>query len=123
MSAQPVSSAGAIPMPPLTPEGLRAAVAQLVPSRLEQLNEHLVHAATQAQELNSLQPLRSFTEYWGIVVAVERDPVRAARFHELEAVVDAGLDPEAARAAVTEIGALIDAEATRGRDREPQWPR
>ncbi|GHC64420.1 hypothetical protein [Streptomyces cinnamoneus] len=83
MSAQPVSSAGEIPMPPLTPEGLRAAVAQLVPSRLEQLNEHLVYAATQAQELNSLQPLRSFTEF----------------------------------------GALIDAEATRGRDREPQWPR
>ncbi len=109
MSAQPVSSTGAIPMPPLTPEGLRAAVARLVPSRLDELNEHLVHAATQAQELNSITPLRSFTEYWGIVVAVERDPVRAARFHELEAVVDSGLDDEAASAAVTEIGVLIDA--------------
>ncbi|MFF4530420.1 hypothetical protein ACFY1P_14195 [Streptomyces sp. NPDC001407] len=108
MSAQPVSPAGAMPMPPLTPESLRAAVARLVPSRLDELNEHLVHAATQAQELDSTVPLRSFTEYWGIVVAIERDPVRAARFHQLEAVVDAGLEPEATRAAITEIGTLVD---------------
>ena len=108
MSAQPVSPAGAMPMPSPTPEALRAAVARLVPSRLDELNEHLVHAATQAQELDSTVPLRSFTEYWGIVVAIERDPERAARFHALEAVVDAGLDPAGARAALREIGTMVD---------------
>ncbi|MFV8130748.1 hypothetical protein [Streptomyces syringium] len=100
MSAQPMSS--------LTLQGLRAAVARFAPSRLGELDEHLAHAATQAQELDSTMPLRSFAEYWGIVVALEREPVRAARFHELESVVDAGLDPAATRAAVTEIGALVD---------------
>ncbi|MEU3354189.1 hypothetical protein [Streptomyces sp. NPDC037389] len=109
MSAQPESSPAAIPLPPLTPEGLRAAITRLVPSRLEELNEHLVKAATQAQELDSTLPLRSFTEFWGMVVAIERDPVRAARFHQLEAIVDSGLDPEATRAAISEIGALVDA--------------
>ncbi len=109
MSAQPVSPAAAMPMPPLTPEGLRAAVAQLAPDRLSELSEHLLHAATQAQELDSTVPLRSFTEYWGMVVAIERDPARAARFHALEAVVDAGLDPDAVRDAISEIGAMVDA--------------
>jgi hypothetical protein len=42
------------------------------------------------------------------VVAIERDPVRAARFHELEAIVDDGRDPEAGRAAISEIGAIVD---------------
>jgi hypothetical protein len=44
-----------------------------------------------------------------MVVAVERDPVRAARFHELEAVADEGLDPEAGCAAISEIGRIVDA--------------
>lgn len=98
-----------IPMPELTPDGLRRAVAQITPGALPALVEHLAEAATAAQKGGSLGPLRAFTHRWALHVALERFPRRAARLHELEQLVESGTaDPATARAAVAEIGRLVD---------------
>ncbi|WP_413799115.1 hypothetical protein [Streptomyces iranensis] len=109
MSSQPTeASAPLIPMPSLTPDALRVAVAQIVPSRLPELNEHLASAATSAQRTSSVGPLRAFTAHWGAVVNIERWPQRAARFHACEELAaDPLADPEAARAATSEIGRIL----------------
>ncbi|WNE96404.1 hypothetical protein PS467_14200 [Streptomyces luomodiensis] len=109
MSSQPTeASAPLIPMPSLTPDALRAAVAEIVPSRLPELNEHLARAATSAQRTSSVGPLRAFTAHWGTVVNIERWPQRAARFHSCEELAaDPLADPEDARAAASEIGHIL----------------
>ncbi|WKX70192.1 hypothetical protein [Streptomyces sp. XD-27] len=109
MSSQPVEAAGPlIPMPQLTPDALRAAVAQILPSRLPELNEHLANAATSAQRTSSVGPLRAFTAHWGTVINIERWPQRAARFHACEDLAsDPQADPEAARAAASEVSRIL----------------
>ena len=79
-----------IPMPELTPDALRAAVARIAPSRIPALTQHLFEATTNAQQTQSLAPLRAFVHSWAVFVAIERHPERAARLHELERLVDAG---------------------------------
>jgi hypothetical protein len=49
-----------IPMPELTPDALRAAVARIAPSRIPALTHHLFEATTNAQQTQSLAPLRAF---------------------------------------------------------------
>jgi hypothetical protein len=77
-------------MPELNPDALRAAVARIAPSRVPALTQHLFEATTNAQQTQSLAPLRAFVHSWGVFVAIERHPERAARLRELERVVDAG---------------------------------
>ncbi|MEV0558031.1 MULTISPECIES: hypothetical protein [unclassified Streptomyces] len=79
-----------IPMPELTPDALRAAVARIAPSRLPALTQHLFEAATNAQQTQSLAPLHAFAHSWAVFIAIEQHPHRAARLHELERIVDAG---------------------------------
>ncbi|MEU6374376.1 DUF6247 family protein [Streptomyces sp. NPDC046909] len=98
MSAQTDGPYGPlIPMPELTPDALRAAVARIAPSRIPALTQHLFEATTNAQQTQSLAPLRAFVHSWAVFVAIERHPERAARLRELERIVDAGeQDPAAA---------------------------
>lgn len=84
-------------MPELTPIALRAAVSRIAPDRIPALAEHLFEATANAQQTQSLAPLRAFVHSWAVFVATERHPARSARLRELELIVDAGeQDPTAA---------------------------
>ncbi|MFK0109931.1 hypothetical protein [Streptomyces sp. NPDC091217] len=99
-------------MPDLTPAALRTTVERLAPARLPALTQHLFEAATNAQQTQSLAPLRAFVHSWAVFVAIERHPERAARLRELERVVDAGeQEPTAAIAEIRAIWEAAEAEA------------
>ena len=101
-----------LPMPALTPEALCTAVRRLTPSREEAFVQDLVAAATSAQQTQSLAPLRAFVHTWGMFVAIQRYPSRAAHLRRLEEVVSAGVeDPTDAIAAIRRIHAEAEAEA------------
>lgn len=101
-----------IPMPALTPEALRSAVASLTPSRVPSFVQDLVEATTNAQQAQSLAPLRTFVHTWGVFVAIQRRPSLAARLRHLEEVVSAGAaDPTDAIAEIRKIHAEAEAEA------------
>ncbi|WP_455356368.1 hypothetical protein [Streptomyces sp. SYSU K217416] len=100
-----------IPMPDLTPDALRAAVAKIAPSRMPALTQHLFEATTNAQQTQSLAPLRAFVHSWAVFVAVERHPERAARLRELEQLVDAGeQDPSDAMTEIRRLREAAEAE-------------
>lgn len=113
MSAQTDGPYGPlIPMPELNPDALRAAVARIAPSRVPALTQHLFEATTNAQQTQSLAPLRAFVHSWAVFVAIERHPERAARLRELERVVDAGeQDPTEAIVEIRSIRETAEAEA------------
>ena len=113
MSAQPDGPYGPlIPMPELTPDALRAAVAKIAPSRMPALTQHLFEATTNAQQTQSLAPLRAFVHSWAVFIAIERHPERAARLRELERLVDAGeADPTEAITEIGQIRTAAEAEA------------
>ncbi|TSB26688.1 DUF6247 family protein [Streptomyces sp. NBC_01525] len=113
MSAQSDSPYGPLlPMPELTPDALRAAVARIAPSRIPALTQHLFEATTNAQQTQSLAPLRAFVHSWAVFVAIERHPERAARLHELERIVaDGEQDPSDAIAEIRRIQEAAEAEA------------
>ncbi|WP_017627263.1 DUF6247 family protein [Nocardiopsis chromatogenes] len=94
-----------IEQPPPNVAALRAAVAQIAPSRLPEFHSHLAEATTNAESTGSLAPIRAFTHHWSTVVAITRFPERESRLRELEAVVDSG-SPDS-RAAIKEIQALL----------------
>jgi hypothetical protein len=101
-----------MPMPALTPEALRTAVERLTPSRVPAFMQDLVEATTNAQQAQSLAPLRAFVHTWGVFVAIQRRPSRAARLSHLEEVVSAGVeDPADAIAEIRRIHAEAEAEA------------
>ncbi|MEV7191209.1 hypothetical protein AB0N81_05280 [Streptomyces sp. NPDC093510] len=113
MSAQPDEPYGPlIPMPELTPDALRAAVSRIAPSRVPALTRHLFEATTNAQQTQSLAPLRAFVHSWAVFVAIERHPQRAARLRELERLVNAAeQDPTEAIAEIRRIRDDAEAEA------------
>ncbi|GAB3116895.1 hypothetical protein GCM10027160_26580 [Streptomyces calidiresistens] len=98
-------------MPELSPDALLAAVARIAPSRTSVLTSHLFEATTNAQQTQSLAPLRAFVHSWAVFVAIERHPARAARLRELERLVDAGHeDPTEAIAEIRRIRMAAEAE-------------
>ncbi|MGI5455634.1 DUF6247 family protein [Streptomyces sp. CA-249302] len=113
MSAQTDGPYGPlIPMPEATPDALRAAVMRIAPSRIPALTQHLFEATTNAQQTQSLAPLRAFVHSWAVFVSIERHPERAARLRELERIVDAGKqDPVEAIAEIRAIREAAEAEA------------
>ena len=101
-----------LPMPALTPEALRTAVERLTPSRVPAFVQDLVEATTNAQQTQSLAPLRTFVHIWGVYVAIQRYPSRATRLRQMEEVVSAGTeDPADAIAEIRRIHAEATAEA------------
>ena len=109
MSVQSMDDHPIIPMPPLTAEALRSAVAAIMPSRLGEMTDHMAEAVTQAKESESTVPLRTFLVTWGTAVAIERLPARAARLRECERLVEESPDADVRRRAIAEIGAILDA--------------
>ncbi|MFH9979761.1 hypothetical protein ACH4ND_11010 [Streptomyces sp. NPDC017179] len=99
-------------MPELTPDALRAAVARIAPTRIPALTQHLFEATTNAQQTQSLAPLKAFVHSWAVFVAIEQHPERAARLRELERIVDVGkLDPAPAVAEIRAIWKTAETEA------------
>jgi len=99
-------------MPALTPGALRTAVESLTPSRMPTFVSDLGDATTRAQQLQSFAPLRTFVHTWGVFVAIQRYPSRAARLRQLEEMVSAGVgDPTAAVAEIRKIHADAEVEA------------
>jgi hypothetical protein len=112
LPADPQAGEPLIPMPALTPDALRAAVEKLTPSRMQAFVRDLVDATTSAHQQQSLAPLRTFVHTWGVFVAIQRYPSRAARLRHLEEVVSAGVeDPAAAIAEIRKIHAEAESEA------------
>ncbi|WSB85704.1 hypothetical protein OHA60_19050 [Streptomyces cellulosae] len=112
LPAEPQADEPLIPMPALTPGALRTAVETLTPSRMPTFVSDLVSATTRAQELQSFAPLRMFVRTWGVLVAIQRYPSRAARLRHLEELVSAGAeDPTDAMAEIRKIHADAEAEA------------
>lgn len=97
-----------IPMPPITPSGLRQAVAQLAPSRLPSFVEHLEQATEQAAAQSTVAPIRSFLQWWAEFVAIQRRPGRAARLAELEGSAATAPDEATLRPLLAEIRAILD---------------
>ncbi|WP_405492343.1 DUF6247 family protein [Streptomyces sp. NBC_00096] len=112
MSAPIPAGGPLIPMPELTVAAIRNAITRIVPSRVHAFDEHLAEAATNAQQTQSLAPLRAFIHIWAINVAVARHPARAARLRALELLIDAGQDdPSDALAEIQQILRAAEAEA------------
>ena len=111
MSSQPVASSGGplIPMPSLDAESLRAAIEMIAPTRRPEFDRHMARAMHQARDQESLDPLRLFSLHWGMIVAVERWPDRAARLREYELIASDTADDEEMRAALAEIRRILDA--------------
>lgn len=101
-----------IPMPALTPDALHAAIEELTPSRMSAFVRDLVDATTSAQRAQSLAPLHTFVHTWGVFVAIQRYPSRAARLRYLEHVVRGGVeDPVDAITEIKTIHAEAEVEA------------
>ncbi|MGI5197613.1 hypothetical protein ACQEVY_28955 [Streptomyces sp. CA-288835] len=109
MSAQPVHHDGPIiPMPPLTRDALREAVKRVSLVDLPQFDLEAGRAFDQASQTGSTAPLQLFLKRWGVFVAIERDPSRAARLHEAERVSqDETVDEAAFRVAMAEINRIL----------------
>ncbi|MDO0933932.1 hypothetical protein QQY66_20420 [Streptomyces sp. DG2A-72] len=107
-----------IPMPELTPDRLRAAVARIAPSQIPALTQHLFEATTNAQQTQTLAPLRAFVHSWAVFVAIERYPERAARLRELERIVEEGKQDPAQ--AIDEIRAIREAAEAEAGLRDPR---
>ena len=111
LPADPQADEPLIPMPALTPGALRTAVEGLTPSRMPTFVSDLVDATTKAQQLQWFAPLRTFVHTWGVFVAIQRYPSRAARLRHLEEMVSAGeAEPTAAVAEIRKIHADAEAE-------------
>lgn len=97
-----------IPMPALTPAALRAAVAHIAPAQLPSFVEHLDQATEQAAEQSTVAPLRSFLQWWGEFVAIQRYPARAARLAELESDAATAADLDELTGRVSEIRKILN---------------
>lgn len=115
MTTQPVHDGGAlIPRPEKTFPALRAALAQVAPSRLAEMTSERDTVFTMATQSNSFGPIAMFQLKWATVIEVERFPGTARRLHAAERAAQS-LDREdpAWRAAMDEIREIMDAARAR----------
>ncbi|MBZ4319700.1 hypothetical protein JNW98_10010 [Streptomyces sp. SCA2-4] len=98
-------------MPPLTEAALRVAVARVDLSAAVRFEQEFHAAWQEAVQTDSTVPMHTFLHRWGVFVALRRIPSRAARLDELERAVGRAPTLEEARAASTEIAALLDMAA------------
>ncbi|MFI1331037.1 hypothetical protein ACH4U7_13030 [Streptomyces sp. NPDC020845] len=111
MSAQPVHDGGAlIPRPEKTFPALRAALAQVAPSRLAEMTPERDTVFTMATQSNTFGPIAMFQLKWATVIEVERFPDVARRLHAAERAAQT-LDKEDPKwqAAVDEIRGIMQA--------------
>lgn len=81
MSAQPIHSPKVMPVPAATPDAIRAVLVNAgEPGLLEQFNEALYRAVTDARESSSVEPLNEMLKYWRLVAAEWCDPAKQRAF-------------------------------------------
>jgi hypothetical protein len=97
-----------IPMPPLTLDDLRQAVATVAPSRLPEFFQDIQDAFSQAGEEDSVFPIRHFYQRWGATIAIERRPSVASRLHAAERAL-ADPDAEIRQRAIQEAAEIVQA--------------
>jgi hypothetical protein len=97
-----------IPMPALTLDALRRAVAVVAPSRLPEFFQEIQDAFSQAGDEDSVFPIRHFYQRWGAAVAIERRPSLAARLHAAERAL-ADPDAKVRDRAVREAAEIVQA--------------
>jgi hypothetical protein len=97
-----------VPMPALTLDALRQAVAVVAPSRLPEFFQEIQDAFGKAGEEDSVFPIRHFYQRWGATVAIERRPSIAARLHASERAL-ADPDAEVRDRAVREAADIVQA--------------
>jgi hypothetical protein len=97
-----------IPMPSLTLDALRQAVAVVAPSRLPEFFQDIQDSFRQAGDEDSVFPIRHFYQRWGATVAIERRPALAARLHAAERAL-ADTDAEVRDRAVREAAEIVQA--------------
>jgi hypothetical protein len=97
-----------IPMPALTLDAFRQAVATVAPSRLPEFFQDIQDTFSQAGDEDSVFPIRHFYQRWGATIAIERRPSVAARLHAAErALADA--DAEIRQHAVRDAAEIVQA--------------
>jgi hypothetical protein len=97
-----------IPMPALTLDALRRAVAAVAPSRLPEFFQEIQDAFSQAGDEDSVFPIRHFYQRWGATVAIERRPSVAGRLHAAERAL-ANPDADVRDRAIREAAEIVQA--------------
>ena len=97
-----------IPMPALTLDALRQAVATVAPSRLPEFFQEIQEAFSQAGDEDSVFPIRHFYQRWGAAIAIERRPSVAARLHTAERAL-ADPDADIRERAIREAAEIVQA--------------
>ncbi|CDR07252.1 hypothetical protein [Streptomyces iranensis] len=111
MTTQPVHDGGAlIPRPEKTFPALRAALAQVAPSRLPEMTSERDTVFTMATQSNSFGPIAMFQLKWATVIEIERFPDVARRLRAAERAAQV-LDKEDPKwqAAMDEIREIMQA--------------
>ncbi|MEV4437937.1 hypothetical protein AB0K09_02795 [Streptomyces sp. NPDC049577] len=99
-----------IPRPEKTFPALRAALAQVAPSRLPEMTAERDTVFTMATQCNSFGPIAMFQLKWATVIEIERFPDVARRLHAAERTVQTSdrNDP-AWQSAMAEIRRITEA--------------
>ncbi|MFE7119541.1 hypothetical protein ACFU99_29405 [Streptomyces sp. NPDC057654] len=111
MSSQPVHGGGElIPRPEKTFPALRAALAQVAPSRLAEMTTERDTVFTMATQSNSFGPIAMFQLKWAAVIEIERHPDLARRLRAAErAAQELDRSDLAWQSAMDEIRAITNA--------------
>ncbi|MFF7391717.1 DUF6247 family protein [Streptomyces scabiei] len=106
-AAQARPGAPLVARPESTPPALRAALEQVAPHRLAEMDRQKDEAITLATRTRSLAPLARFLDSWAVAIEIARFPASASRLRTAEhtARTVAPGDP-AWREAMEEIRAL-----------------
>ncbi|TVL93866.1 hypothetical protein [Streptomyces sp. SAJ15] len=123
MTTLPAHDGGAlIPRPEKTFPALRAALAQVAPSRLAEMTTERDTVFTMATQSNSFGPIAMFQLKWATVIEVERFPEVARRLRAAEhAAQTLERENPGWRVAMDEIRQIMDiarAEVTRAEGRD-----
>jgi len=107
MSTQPDSGRELIPRPEQTPDALRAALAVVDPSRLEEMQATKDDAFAKAVEWQSLSPVRSWVLTWARDIEIARRPDLSARYGHAKSNLE-HKDPLIANDALRVLSAILD---------------
>ncbi|TPQ19744.1 hypothetical protein [Streptomyces sporangiiformans] len=96
-----------IPRPEQTPDALRAALAIVAPSRLEEMQAEKDEAFAKAVEWQSLTPVQSWVLIWAREIEIARRPDLSARYTDAKSNLEHE-DPATAQEALREMSAVLD---------------
>ena len=107
MSTQADHGHELVPRPELTPDALRAALAVVAPSRLDEMQAMKDDAFAKAVEWKSLSPVQSWVLIWAREIEIARRPDLSARYTEAENALEHE-DPAIAQEALRELSSVLE---------------